>query len=58
MKTEEVDGFFDKYLGTEALVVPTGGERLKDWPGLSGQEYALYGYDVYSYVILLAVIFF
>ncbi|KAL3270347.1 hypothetical protein HHI36_009395 [Cryptolaemus montrouzieri] len=34
-KTEEAKEFYEKYLGTEYLKVPSGGaERLQKWPGL------------------------
>ena len=46
MKTEEVSTFFEKYLGTNTLVVPSGEERLKDWPGLNYKEFTVQGYKV------------
>lgn len=34
-KTEDAEEVYEKFLGTELFVVPTGGvERLKRWPGL------------------------
>lgn len=45
MPTEEVPGFYEKWLGTRALVVPRGGpERMSQWAGLgSGRRFEMKG---------------
>lgn len=48
VKTEDVDAFFLKYLGTDALVVPSGKDRLKDWPGLASEKIFVKGYKKFE----------
>uniref|UniRef100_A0A1I7XPK4 PXA domain-containing protein n=1 Tax=Heterorhabditis bacteriophora TaxID=37862 RepID=A0A1I7XPK4_HETBA len=44
MKSEDVEIFLAKYLGTEILAVPCGGpERLKQWPAMESQEFDIQG---------------
>ncbi|WKX95934.1 hypothetical protein Q1695_012412 [Nippostrongylus brasiliensis] len=43
MRTVEVDRFLEENLGSKALVVPYGEERLSRWPGLQGRDFQLKG---------------
>ncbi|EYB84502.1 hypothetical protein Y032_0315g2271 [Ancylostoma ceylanicum] len=43
MPTVEVDAFLKENVGTEALVVPKGKDRLLKWPDLQSREFELQG---------------
>lgn len=46
MPTAEVDAFLKENVGTDAIVVPRGKERMSKWPSLKSREFELEGNEV------------